>query len=790
MARMLRWVLLGGAGLLLLFGLLLAWVAWQFDPNQYKQQVIDLVQQKKQRTLHIPGTIRLTLLPKIGADLGQISLSARNSDEPFASIEHAKVALALWPLLQKRLVVDRISIDGLRAELVRDAAGKLNIDDLLSKEKDSGEKIALDIEGIELSNGALGVTDLASGQRMVATKLNLATGKIANGANSALDLDLWLQVLPIGVAGTQAGAQAGKARIDSHVLLKTALNLDWEQQNFVLRDLNLKLQGQVWDFSALDLKLAGEAEFKAGVLRLQSLSLAGQARHGQQQLDLKFSVPQLLLDDKQASADKIKGQFKLTQGRRVLQAELSLPGLSGAKKRLELPGMQLQMGWQDQTADLRGTLAGDWQIEPDHAQLASKQLRLTLEGKQDGVEVAGKLSSQLHINWAKQQLELDQFNSDFLLPNPRGGSMKWVAGGNARWDGVQQQGKLNGAGQLDQTQYQLRLAVQGLLDPALELNLTLDQLDLNRYLAKPGAGQEKKPLASAAGAADGTATEADPVLDLSALKVVRSTGSLAFGQVKWRELQAGNLKLAWAQNHDKLDLSSISANLYGGKLDGSASVTLAGNQEYRVKQNLAGVALGPLLKDALGKAPVDGKGSVTLDLTSRGQRASQLKQALAGKVTLLVQEGAVKGVNLAHIIKQARAKLGGEAGSGVANQDDKTEFSELSGSFNITGGVAHNDDLAAKSPLFRLSGNGDIDLVKNRLDYLVKPTVVATLQGQGGPELQALKGLTVPVRLSGPFDNIGWKIDVKGLLGDTVKQKVETQVQDKLKDALKGLLGK
>src|SRR5207237_817946 len=129
--------------------------------------------------------------------------------------------------------------------------------------------------------------------------------------------------------------------------------------------------------------------------------------------------------------------------------------------------------------------------------------------------------------------------------------------------------------------------------------------------------------------------------------------------------------------------------------------------------------------------------------------------------------------------------------------DQKTDFSELSGSFHIAKGVAHNEDLSVKSPLLRIGGAGDVDLGADRLDYVVKAAVVTTLQGQGGPELQALKGLTVPVRLSGPFTAIGWKVDFAGMVGDVARQKldekkedVKKKLEDQLQDKLKGLFGK
>jgi AsmA protein len=121
----------------------------------------------------------------------------------------------------------------------------------------------------------------------------------------------------------------------------------------------------------------------------------------------------------------------------------------------------------------------------------------------------------------------------------------------------------------------------------------------------------------------------------------------------------------------------------------------------------------------------------------------------------------------------------------------------MSGSFRIVNGVAHNNDLDIKSPLIRVSGSGSIDLGQERVDYLAKTTVVTTLKGQGGPELEGLKGLTVPVKLSGPFDAIGYRVDFEGLASDLAKQKIDekkeevkAKVQDQIQEKLKGLFRK
>ena len=65
-----------------------------FNPNSYKQKLADIVQQKYQRTLKIDGDIELSLFPRIGLSVQGLSLSDRNSEDPFASLESARFAVA------------------------------------------------------------------------------------------------------------------------------------------------------------------------------------------------------------------------------------------------------------------------------------------------------------------------------------------------------------------------------------------------------------------------------------------------------------------------------------------------------------------------------------------------------------------------------------------------------------------------------------------------------------------------------------------------------------------------
>jgi AsmA protein len=146
-----------------------------------------------------------------------------------------------------------------------------------------------------------------------------------------------------------------------------------------------------------------------------------------------------------------------------------------------------------------------------------------------------------------------------------------------------------------------------------------------------------------------------------------------------------------------------------------------------------------------------------------------------------LRDGAIKGINLAKTLRQAKAALTlRQDASQKASQVEKTDFSELNASFQIADGIARSTDLDVKTPFMRLGGDGAVDVGKGRIDYTARATVTATAAGQGGAELAALKGVTVPVRLAGPFEAIEWKVQWSAVAAGAVRN----QVEDKLKERL------
>ena len=156
-----------------------------------------------------------------------------------------------------------------------------------------------------------------------------------------------------------------------------------------------------------------------------------------------------------------------------------------------------------------------------------------------------------------------------------------------------------------------------------------------------------------------------------------------------------------------------------------------------------------------------GKGSLNWNLTTTGQSQKTFIDALNGKIGFEFADGAVKGANIAEMVRKGKELISGNLGAVSEGLDtgfeesEQTDFSALTGSFNFTNGVGHNNDLSLVSPLIRITGEGDVDLPKTSVDYRLVTGIVDSIEGQGTTDDST--GFKIPLRIKGPFHDVGFK---------------------------------
>ena len=432
------------------------------------------------------------------------------------------------------------------------------------------------------------------------------------------------------------------------------------------------------------------------------------------------------------------------------------------RARLDIAGVEIRsstFGWRDDASgsQLRATVA-----ELQTGRIASGvpgklSLSAKIEANKTNLEIA--LSGNYRLDFEKQAFALSGMELKVSNAAPGAAGPATSIRGDAAFDAARS---------------------------AIRFELAADQIDVDKYLP-PGKAGAAAGSGSAARSAK-PAGDAEEPIDLSALKGLNLKGSLKIDKLTASNLKAQKVNLGLQAAGGKLDVDPLAANLYEGSLAGNASAN-ANTNRIALKSQLNGVAIGPLLHDAIDNDLLEGRGNVALDVQGGGTTVGAMKRSLSGSASLALRDGALKGVNLAELLRKAKALAGSRPATEQATErSDRTDFTELTASFVIRNGVAHNEDLSGKSPLLRLTGSGDVNIGGNAVDYVAKVSVVGTSTGQGGRELADLRGVTVPVKITGPLDAPRYRADLGATVSEVAKKKAEEKLKEQLQDRLKGLL--
>lgn len=837
MKKILKYGAFALVGLLALVLIVVGVVAATFNPNDYKPQVIKLVQDKKQRTLNIEGDIKLAFWPKIGADLGKISISEHKSDKEFASVNGLKVSLALLPLLRKELIVDTIYVDGASANIVRYEDGTTNYDDLLSKDESESEQIKFDVDGIIVTNSAVTYNDMQAGNEIQLSKFNLETGHIALATPFDLATDFELS--------------ATKPALKLAANIQGNFMADPEAKHFVAKGLDANVQGDLVGGKDVVVKLTGDVDAKPETMELlvDSLKLAITGNFDGAKMAVDLAAPKLVVLKDEVSGAEAKLSLTQEKGSDTVKANMVLADIKGSPKALQSSGISGDIDAKQGARTIQGKfsspfsgnidalifelpkLVGNLDVKdpalPNGAMKGDFALKLYADVKQEQVKSDFNLamdSTKLNGDVAvasfskpniKFNLNADSLDLNKLLGKPTAQPAKAssapakpadlsalknllmegkVSIGSVIYDkyrltginlGVKADGeRLNVspfAVKLDDTQVKGSLGISRFAKPIYHFDVDIDKLDADRYITKT-EGKEPAPTAKA---------DPNAPIDLSALKAINADGELRIGWLKLANVKSTNVRIKLKAEDGVAQLAPFSANLYEGAMNGSLQVDARATPAIAFKQSMTGIAIGPLLVDAINNDMLSGKGTLNVDVNTSGATVGALKKSLNGTAGLNLADGAVKGIDIAGTIRGYKDKLSSLTGQASVDGDKtkKTDFSEMVATFNIKNGVARNDDLSMKAPLFRITGSGDIDIANETINYLAKPTIVKSLAGQGGANLDELSGLTIPVKLTGTFAQPKYALDFAGIATALAQKKIMDKVGGSKGEAVQKLMG-
>ncbi|CAM3006805.1 AsmA family protein [Vibrio neptunius] len=331
--------------------------------------------------------------------------------------------------------------------------------------------------------------------------------------------------------------------------------------------------------------------------------------------------------------------------------------------------------------------------------------------------------------------------------------------------------------------------------PKVRFALHSPNIDLDEFLGlnKP-AENASQPDTSGPANTDSTSSNSDPVStnsaaassskpqaevepDLSALKTLDVKGDITIDKFKASNARMQNVTASFYVNRGIAELTSFSSNLYQGSITATAKLDARKSPaSYTAKKQIKGVKVLPLLKDVANNDMLEGTGNIDVDVKGSSLTPTGIQKNLVGTVGINFTDGAVNGINVAQLIRENYAKIKGQKVES-SNETQKTDFSAMKATLKLNKGNVSTNDLTMQSPLLRIRGNGSANYLNQTVDFTVSTSIVGSLEGQGGKDIDELRDVTIPINISGSWQQPKFKL----VFDDVLKQKAQKEIDRGLK---------
>ncbi|MFC7420839.1 AsmA family protein [Iodobacter arcticus] len=690
-----------------------------------KSELSGMLEKDTKRQLTIRGDARFVLLPQPALLLDNVTLTEPGEATIFSHADRVRVELSLWPLLIGKGKIKALDFEKPELNVIRREDGTYNFEDLLTPKAQTKE-LSFSLDTVHFTEAAFKLSDEFLGESLRISRLNLTMKNLSDPKAGRLDLDGMLLIgdsnRPVQWQGSLNATAAMRYHEADNRLLFADLMLELEQKGgsspeLRLQDVKVSAVGNlVYGWQPL--------RFNGGELKLSaSGQRAGQNWKGE------LDVPEIIIAKDALNLNRLKLNVDMQSPSGQLSAKATIPKLAGLAQgllRTETASFEVKLNSPEQNLAL--SFASPLEL---------------LNGSIARLPAYRLIGSYTNRNLPRGAIGLDLNGAGTL--NLQAESLS-----------------LNSQGQLDKSPVKAQIEVKDFVRPHYAVDVDLNKLDLSPYLPVVAAGAKT--------------VNPDKPFDFWWLNNLDASGKLKIGELAMQKLHINDISLEFAAKNRKLNLNPLAANLYEGQLTGSLEVDASKKSaSFRVQQKLANMNINALLADAIDTSRFEGRGHLDLDVSAVGNQLSDLRRTAGGNVRLLLNQGAVRGIDLEALLRTASRQISlmnGEARPSL-NLEAKTSFSELRSTLVLKHGVASNNDLSVTAGILKLNGGGTLDLNSNAINYSMSASANPKV-----PELKGLSGLTLPIQLSGALNAPEYHIDYASLKEQILlKQKAASETQ-------------
>lgn len=284
--------------------------------------------------------------------------------------------------------------------------------------------------------------------------------------------------------------------------------------------------------------------------------------------------------------------------------------------------------------------------------------------------------------------------------------------------------------------------------PRVTGQLSAAALDLTALAASEGAG---------ASGPDVGAGWPKARIDASGLAAFDADVGLAAQSVDLGQFALGETRVRVTNDASRAVVDIARIDAYGGQIVGDFVLNNRSGLSVGGRLRASGVDMQALLTAAAGIDRFRATGEARVEFLGVGQSLDAIMRSLRGDGGFSTGRGVIEGIDLDRLMRGDMATGG------------TTVFDQTSATFTMADGVLRNDDLSMALPFAKATGTGTIDLGGQTIDYTVTPISLTARDG---------RGLSVPVRIRGPWADPGITIDLERAVRDNFQAEIDAKEQE------------
>ncbi|MEE8728135.1 MAG: outer membrane assembly protein AsmA [Rahnella inusitata] len=320
-----------------------------------------------------------------------------------------------------------------------------------------------------------------------------------------------------------------------------------------------------------------------------------------------------------------------------------------------------------------------------------------------------------------------------------------------------------------------------------QLDLTANKLDLDALSGwQPKTDEQTTENAPSVTSAPVIARDVDDQPNgLSSLQNFNARLTLKVADLTYRGMKIQNLALNADNQQGQVKLSTFSGIMGSGKFSLPGDMDVTGKQiQVHLMPDVDRIELGDLLAAyGLPKA-LTGSFSMKGDVNGKGLSAADFARRWQGEGQLSMDNAHLNGINIQQLIQQAVARSSDKV-QGLERYDHYSQIDTLKAEGKLADGTLTLTNLQGQSPMVNAKGNGSIDMADQQLDMNLLIRVTGGWKGDSNL-INTLKTTDIPLRVYGPWAQMGYQLQVDQVLRRTLEQSARSAIQnwiDKRKDS-------